>query len=391
MKLDLKNVKQIVTIICSAIILGGGAWYAMEIVMEDQPLSSESSPLPTASLPQPTAVEAKTEVVAEGETDAEMQVETDSDYPPSAVVEKSPGQLIDEIVTASGLHKQIREIPDKIMMGAKQSSAMPRDPDAVKQVEKIMTESFKPEHFHQRIRKALLKDFDHDRIAGLLKSYHSPLVRKMQAFEQRDIQSDAFESFMDGLADAPLSEERFRLVRKYDSATNITDFAVELVAGTTRAMMMGATSGDMNKMTAFDADFAKHRKDLTDTMRNVMLVTLVYVYREASDAELAEYVDFFTSEDSKWFETLSMATLLEEFHAGAQFAGERLAALTQTKHASADESALTTVDVQHNDTAPDTPRKTRTPTLTARSNLDARMCLNLASNVEIQRCAEDFR
>ncbi|MBX3666202.1 MAG: hypothetical protein KF834_11000 [Burkholderiales bacterium] len=320
--------------------------------------------------------------------------------PPKAVAKPkppadvSPDKVVDDIITAAGLRKFIDQIPEKVMMGARQSAAKPRDPAVVAEVEKVMTAVFRPERFHLRVRDALRKDFDRKRMEGLLKVLNSPLVRKMTELEGQDVKPEELMAFAKAQAAKPLPGERLQLLQDFDQVTRATDFAVELVVGTTRAMVSGAVSGDKSKLADFDRSFGAQREKLVAALRNATQLTFAYIYRDVSDADLAEYSKFYAGEDGKWFMERVSGALLEEFRAAAQEAGEKLAEAAKAKKqdATATKPAMKgSGTVPQADSAAAETGSSGARPLTSRSRLDARECLKHDSNPAIHRCAEGYR
>lgn len=302
----------------------------------------------------------------------------------------SPDKLIDDLVTVSGLGKQIEQIPEKLRMGVSQSSAKPRDPALVAEVEKIMTEAFKPERFQQRVREVLKKDFDRKRVEGLIKTMNSPLMKKMFELEAKDVKPDELAAFAKGLAKAPLAKERLQVLQDYDGVTRSSEFATEMVTATTRSMVAGAVGGDAAQLARFDSEFGKQKDKLAKAVRDATMLSLAYMYRDVSDAELAEYGRFYATEDGKWFVEKAMGALLDEFRAGAQQSGERIVEAAKAKKPSV---AVAGKDrkAAGGEVVAMAPAASGARPLTARSKLDARECLKHDSNQAIHRCAEGFR
>ena len=70
---------------------------------------------------------------------------------------------------------------------------------------------------------------------------------------------------------------------------------------------------------------------------------------------------------------------------------QQLAELCETTEHCVDEPTPDTTTVASSPIVDDTPKKDHQYALTARSNLDARECLNLTDGMAIHRCAENFR
>ncbi len=309
--------------------------------------------------------------------------------PPAPKPAVSPDKLVEDLVRVSGLGRQIDLIPEKISQGMNQSSAKPRDPALVAEVGKIMAEAFKPERFHQRVREALKKDFNGKRVEGLIKAMDAPLMKKMFELEAKDIKPEELAAFAKGLSKAPLAKERLQALQDYDKITRSSEFATEMVTATTRSMVAGAVGGDAAQLAKFDAEFGKQKDKLANAVRDATMLSLAHMYRDVSDAELAEYGRFYATEDGKWFVDTAMGALLEEFRAGAQQAGERIvAAAKAAKPAAAAGKAPKSAGAE---TVAHGPAASAARPLTARSKLDARECLKHDSNQAIHRCAEGFR
>lgn len=343
-------------------VLGVAGWLAWDMFMGPPP-------------PPPVVIKAKPPAVK-----------------PAVQAEISPDKLISEVIVVSGLRKSIDQIPEKVLQGARQSSSKAGDPAVVAEIEKIMTDVFKAERFHARVQEAMKKDFDRKRMEGLLKTLSTPLMKKMAELEGQDVKPEALAAYAKGLAANPLPKERVQLLQDYNAATKTTDFAVELVIVTTRAMVTGMLGGDAAKMKAFEKDFDKQKSKLTEAMHNAMMITLAYVYKDVSDADFREYVKFSTTDDGKWFSETAMNAMLDEFRVGAGQTGERLAEWTKTRKQAVAATKGKAVAVPAAKEVPvAAPAATEARVLTARSKLDARECLKQETNQAIHRCAEGFR
>ena len=249
---------------------------------------------------------------------------------PFTLLETSSDTLIDRIITLSGLQTQIEEIGDKILQEIKQSPDKPDDPAIAMEMEKIVIESFEPEHFHRRLRVALKTGSDIERLENLVKSFNSLQMRKITEIEGREFDLDAFEAFVENVIQNPLPTNRIRLLQMLESVTFTTHFAIELTASLKRAMRMG-TANDDAAMKAFDAELNAQKKRMADNMYQAMILTMAYVYRELDDLELEAYVQFYLTEEGEWFIQQAVNALTEAFRAGALQTGKRLSELINGK------------------------------------------------------------
>lgn len=352
------DIKKAVMVVVGVGVLGLGGWLAWDTFMAEPP--------PPPPPPPQAVVKPK----------------------PKPPAEVPPEKLVAELLTLSGVSKSFDDIPAKVLQGAQQSSARSRDPAVVAEVEKIMQDEFRSERFHKRVQQALIKDFDRKRVETLIAAFRAPLAKKMVEVEGAKQDPQAVAAFAKGLAKNPLPKERIDLVQRLDAVTRAGEITAEIVVSTTRAMVAGATGGDAGKMAAFDKQMGAQRGKLAEALRNAVLVTFAYIYRDVSDADLGEYLKLYESEDGKWLMERVVAGMIDEFRSAGEQAGARIAGVAKPKApqtaASGAESAAGKAP------APATGASSARP-LSARARMDARECLKHDTNQAIHRCSEGFR
>lgn len=316
---------------------------------------------------------------------------------PKPPAEVPPEKLVDQLLEVSGLSKQLTQIPEKVALGVRQSSAKPRDAALLADVEKIMSDAFSAERFQQRVRDTLKTDFDRKRVESLNKTLSSPAMKKMIELEAAPQKGEDMAAFAKELGKTPLPPERAQVLNGLAETTRAPEFATEMVIGITRAMMMSAVGGDAATMTKFDAAFEKQKGKLAQAVRDATVLSFAYTYRSVPDAELAEYAKFYATEDGKWFMDKVMGAILEESRSSASLAGGKLAEMAKARKAGTATAKAPAAAPAASAPAPaaaaDAPAVAAgpAPMLTARARLDARECLKFDTNQAVHRCAERFR
>lgn len=352
------DIKKAVMAVVGAGVLGVGGWLAWDTFMAEPPPPPPPPPQ-AAAKPKPK--------------------------PPAEV---PPEKLVEELLTASGVRKSFDQIPEKVLQGAQRSSARPNDPAVVAAVEKIMQEAFRSERFHKRVQASLLKDFERKRVEALLAAFRAPLAKKLVELEGAKVEPQAVAEFAKGLAKNPLPKERIDLVQRLDAVTRAGEVTTEIVLTTTRAMVSGATGGDAKQMAVFDKQMDAQRGKLAEVLRNAVLVTFAYIYRDVSDADLGEYLKLYESDDGKWLMERLVSGMIEEFRSAGEEAGGQIAAVSKSKAPQATAKGAKPAPGAAQAAAP-APSAARP--LSARARQDARECLNQETNQAIHRCAEKFR
>ncbi|HSQ02956.1 MAG TPA: hypothetical protein VLN59_02900, partial [Burkholderiales bacterium] len=169
---------------------------------------------------------------------------------------------------------------------------------------------------------------------------------------------------------------------RLDESSKSSEMGVEITFATLNAMMAGAVGEKSGQMQMLQTALGKQRNSIETNVRNNIAVTLAFLYRKASDADLASYAELLETADLKLFRDVVYESLITEIKAASKEFGERVGALLKpTGPGSAPPSGIPVRDTG-------APRVMRT---SSRANLDARICLQRTSNIEIIQCAEEYR
>lgn len=277
------------------------------------------------------------------------------------------GKLIDDVQAASGLKQQLNQLPQKLTAGVRQSATPKASPAVLKAIEDSVAESFSAKGFQDRVSAGLRKNFDATRLQALLKDYSTPAAKRMVALEQASASQEELAQFTRSAAATKPSPKRAQLIKRIDAATRASDLAIELAFSSMKAVALGAAGGGAEKAAAVDKAIEKQRASATNNIRNATSLNLAFSYRSASDDELEQYAEFYETENSKWFSGIVYTSLAEGVQSATTKAGERVAAPL------------------------DKPAPLAARPAGSKAGMDARACLDLATNKAIMSCAEEYR
>lgn len=276
-------------------------------------------------------------------------------------------KLIGEVLVASGLKQQFEQLPQRLAAGVRQSGAQGKRiaPATVTAIEDAVTKAFAAEGFQDQVSADLKKNFDQKRLQALLTDLSSPTAKTMIALERASPAAEDLAKFARSPAAIRPAPQRAALIQRLDAATRASDLAVETAFVSMKAVATGIVGGDARKSAAIDKTIEKQRAASTKKIRDATRLNLAFSFREASDAELEKYAAIYESENSKWFNGLVYASMLEQVKRASVEAGDSIGKLAS---------------------APAAPRRGG-----SKSHADARTCLALATNTAIIRCAEAYR
>lgn len=124
--------------------------------------------------------------------------------------------------------------------------------------------------------------------------------RRMRALEEQaetELDDAAFSGFIDGLFGAPVPVERTALLERLGVATRGAEIAADTEAIAARVIVRaleqdGLAPASAPTLAAALAEIDRRSVRTAERLRVQSIVWLQYVYRDASDEELAEYVAF---------------------------------------------------------------------------------------------------
>ena len=369
-------------------VLGAGGWYAWQNY-GDMLLGKETK---VAKAPLPPKPAAKPGAPADS-----SKMGAGTNIPPgSAAPMAGNDKLIDDLLTASGYKHMANELPGQILAGAA-SANLQKGQASIKsaELEGVLKEVFTSKGYIDRGIAELKKNFDEKKMKAALEMVSNPLSKRMTELEKaRPTKAD-----MEAFAAQPPTAQRMDLIRKIDGASKSTELASQMAFASARAVAGAAAANDPKKLAKIDSEIEQARVKTIETLRNNVLGSMALIYRKASDADLTEYVKLLNSDIGRWLNSMLSAAILEETKVDAAKVGEKIAALgkAQATPNLAKSAGPTVVETSHGNSA----TKDQKPLKTAaadggarrgsRSGQDARACLDLPSNVEIIKCAEEFR
>jgi len=362
-------------------------------------------------------------VVAAGGWFAWQQFVTQPDEPamvaakPARPAASTMDKLIGEALASSGFTTYLQRLPEQIQTGFREG--LKRRPPAgqnIAEVEKALGAAFSTAKFEKRVQTQLKKNFDQVKLEALVKDTKSPAVQRIVELEKMPPAADQMVAFAKALQSNPLPEERLTLLKRLESATGAGELSTEIMLASLKAMVQGAAGDKAPDGAALDKVIETQRTAAAEPMRNAAIINFAYTYRQASDADLGEYVKFYESEHGKWFTGQAHTALLDEFRSASGDLGKRLAEMAKDgipsiKTASAGDRAAPTaapgsapakaasaapaaaqVPTAEPPAAPTQLTAARqAPAKPSRRGEDARNCLDQGVNEAVIKCAEAYR
>lgn len=167
---------------------------------------------------------------------------------------------------------------------------------------------YAPAAYLKVITQALLDRYDADAMIHVLAWYRSPLGRKiarLEAAAQAPGQRAARTRYLAGLEERQPSDYRLVLIFSIDEAAHTSAATAGALTTSVDGWALGieqlAGERDTQEIRQIEAALGKYRAESRDDVADDVLRELIYIYRDATDADLRAYAEFLESDAGKWF------------------------------------------------------------------------------------------
>ena len=239
-----------------------------------------------------------------------------------------------DLITKSGMERQIKEIPASIQLGIEQArqQGVPIDSRLAQAWAQSVPLAFSTDKMLVIVDKGLQKMLTPEDDRLLLAHYNSPLGRKITELEVKGSRPEAaaeVEAYAQKLMANPSAfASRLALYQEIDKAVGGTTMAVELAMAMQVAVQVGMVSAmhgpkDLN-IPAMKAAVEKTKFALTQQMASSILANFAYIYRDLSTKELTAYLAFLNTTAGKKFNAGAARLLSEALAMQTEDLGRRL-------------------------------------------------------------------
>ena len=308
----------------------------------------------------------------------------------SAVASDERNVLVDRLMAVSGLTTSLRRLPSQIVTGAKSSGLDNAASEIRAKVLEAYSQAYPQDAFVQGVHSALLRHHDPRQLERLLKILSTPLAKSMAILEAREPAPSAIQRYALEIASTPLSADRRALIRKLDIVSEASALLTRVTLSSLETIALAAAEDCSDARTAVSLTLQQRGPEIEEVVRNSMQVTLAYMYRDVSAADLRSYLKLQDSADGKWFRGVVHSAIEERFKVGDELVGKEIGRLVreqrERRRMSPGTECGTKIAMKGGGAKAPTRRAAN-----AGLALDARDCLNTEDRAKIRACAERFR
>ena len=223
--------------------------------------------------------------------------------------------MVNEAIELVGL----RRLTDEIAVSARRAGA-----DTSELLADAMSEGFAADRIYRVAEAAFRAEALGVRLGAALEFLRSPMARRMERAATVGA-GTSLESYVDSLEAEPPTADRVELLMRLDRASGTSEAAVEIQAAMMSALFQSMVPSGPDTQHLVEQAVEEARPKLARRTRNRIQLSLHYMYRDVSDAELLEYVSYLESENGEWLSRVLLKSLFAAMEEGARRSGEVIA------------------------------------------------------------------
>jgi hypothetical protein len=250
----------------------------------------------------------------------------------AAEVNAKSAQNIDELMTKSGLQRQIEQLPEVVNASFEQrlSQESAVKPEEAARIKDILSQSYNPSAMLGSIKADITAGLTDQDIEPILSWLNSPLGQKITQLEEKASSGDAYrnmQAFAAGLESNPAEPTRLDMIERLDQAAHITEFSVrmkiDMVLIMTESMSSAAGRNDFSREQLL-SQLEMNRPKIEEASKQEAMISGLYTYQSLTDDELKDYINFYTSQAGVKYANVVTQGLLTALQNGSKDMGEKL-------------------------------------------------------------------
>jgi hypothetical protein len=243
--------------------------------------------------------------------------------PPSAPATRAPETAapafhpsVERLLDATGLKHQSRLIALQTR-DTLRGNLGNLDAEQRQRVDAITDREFHPDVFYGLLRSEFSRHVNGPRLNDVLAWYATPIGARVSAAEVRFYASDRrreVEEFVAGLVKNQPSPTRLALLQRLDAASGSTEGSLDLFVAINRSIISVVERHlpPQSRVGAgqLESQARQIRLHLQESLKQVNIVTMLFLYREVSDEDLRRYIAFLETDAGAWYGTAARQAIV---------------------------------------------------------------------------------
>ncbi|MCP4265772.1 MAG: hypothetical protein GY777_09380 [Candidatus Brocadiaceae bacterium] len=215
-------------------------------------------------------------------------------------------KLINKYIEISGLDQMLSTFPDQIDAIFSQNTLTSDQSETEKKVAVIMKESFDIVLVKKNLNSFLLQNTNINFFKNLINWLETPLAQKIKEEELSSSGPGSQAKLLRYIADLqtnPPSQDRITIIQEVERTTKLSELSTYIAMETIRGMLgsfnLTLPEGKRKSMGEIEEEIQAIKPSIQNSLQQQMILTSFYSYRNISNEELIEYIEFYKSNTGK--------------------------------------------------------------------------------------------
>ncbi len=215
-------------------------------------------------------------------------------------------KLINKYIELSGLDQMLSTFPEQIDAMFSQKIITSEQPEKEKKLASIMKESFDILLIKENLKYFLIQNTDINFFEDLIKWLETPLAQKIneEALSSSGPGSRAdLLRYITDLQTNPPSQDRIAIIQEVERTTKLSELstyiAIEMMRSMFESFNLTLTKDKRKSMGEIEEEIKTIKPAIQNALRQQMILTSFYSYRNISNEELIKYIEFYKSNTGK--------------------------------------------------------------------------------------------
>jgi len=217
---------------------------------------------------------------------------------------------IQQLMKVTGVDDFLAQLPDLVEAGlfmwVQSQQGVSRD--QIEKIKKLISEFFNQEYFKDKLKQYFKTKYDGLRFKKVTQLFRTPLSQQMILLEN-ELRTEqgmaALQKYPDQLAKQAPTPQRAELIAKLSKVSHSSEVILTtqlqilkniLLVGSSMAKPESSLS--LNQINAI---LEQANSQIGQQVIELVIVSFLFTYREASDLDLQNYVEFYNNESLQWY------------------------------------------------------------------------------------------
>lgn len=221
-------------------------------------------------------------------------------------------ERIRQLLRINGFEFQISKAPETLAVQLRSQQArsgLNQDEHAF--VVEVIIEAFNPARILNRVVANMTAAGDQSWVRDTLVFLETPLGKKMTQLEKDASGPESYRAMTQWtktLKDNPPPKSRVQLIHQVNSAGKVFESSLNTAVNMSMVLVLALEAAKPRKHLWDEDQYreakARVRVALTERMRNIVFLRLLYTYRQANDGEIKDYIRFYQRNAGKKYVSL---------------------------------------------------------------------------------------